>query len=509
MTYTVDSLPDEILLEITPHLDSRSLKNARQVCNRWAKAGASRLFRRVYFAPQKDIMEIFTKITSEPAFAVGITELVYDARVFWRFLTDSEAHYRKIDNIQRRWEDELDSDEESRSALIFFSEAADGHSPTRDYNPPSFKNIAVKERSLNRYIELLQQQDSILDSGADFFALCQGLQHLVNLRTVSILDYFGPESDCCYLHDPLPRWYSKWSSRFFRPTFGPTSYNECFASRHYSIGRGNYDESFFVNYPWEWRGIRNCVKSLAMRRSSITHLHYGGQGSKLLIEILGDSGVAKILKSITNDLQCLKLEFGLMRRNLDSGSPDVDSNPIDVLARMLRGARQLSALSSRMDLHYGSMYGLFGRRCWPKLAVLEFVDLDMDLRFLKSICERHKGTLKALKLQQVVLLRQDGFGENSNCTWDDAGREVGPILQLSDLSLGSICEHRDDEDGEDGVYYLSEASTEELGYHLMSSVPRNLLKLGAAQGSDQDEDWRVEMWHETETRHENRYRLAK
>lgn len=30
-------------------------------------------------------MDVFAYVTSEPAFAVGVTELVYDARMFWKY----------------------------------------------------------------------------------------------------------------------------------------------------------------------------------------------------------------------------------------------------------------------------------------------------------------------------------------------------------------------------------------------------------------------------------------
>lgn len=37
-------------------------------------------------------MEVFISITSEPAFASSVQELVYDGRLFWQYLTDPDAH---------------------------------------------------------------------------------------------------------------------------------------------------------------------------------------------------------------------------------------------------------------------------------------------------------------------------------------------------------------------------------------------------------------------------------
>ena len=441
MAYTISDLPDEILLGIIRHVDTHSLKNARRVCRRWAKAGACRLFRRIYFAPHKDTMEIFVRITSEPAFAIGVTELVYDARVFWRLLTRTEEHDKMFASKHGGKLDGLESDEESRSASEFSGEASDTDSPTPDYKRPSLMTMAARERSYNRYVELYQQQNEILDSGADFLALCQGLQHLVNLKTVSIQDSFGPGSDSFYLHDPLPQWYSKWSSRFFRPTFGPASYIECMRTRYLFLDERYYGEDVFVHHPLDWRGIKNCVKSLAMRRSSIAHLHYGCQTSGLPIQVIEDSDVSKSLETISHELQCLKLNFMMADGNANPEYPGVFSEPMSVIASMLEGAQQLTALSLSLECEFETMYQTLGHLTWPKLTVLELGDSDslhMDLAFLKSMCQRHKGTLKEVKLRDVMLRRQDGFGENDNCTWDDVGREVGPILELSDLSLALI-----------------------------------------------------------------------
>ena len=95
-------LPDELLVEILTQLDVSSLKKARLACRRWSIAGARRLFRRVYFAPRKDLMSVFQAITGNPAFAVNITELVYDARMFWSKFLEPSAYseaYTRINPV--------------------------------------------------------------------------------------------------------------------------------------------------------------------------------------------------------------------------------------------------------------------------------------------------------------------------------------------------------------------------------------------------------------------------
>ena len=474
-------------------------------------------------------MEIFTRITSEPAFAVGVTELVYDARLLWAFYAKRKAHRRMItvksDDLV--WEDELEHDGEPRAAsefdteymtkdelelwsqcapmdqkLVSSSEAADTDSPASDNGRSSLITMAAIERSYNRYNELLQQQNDILDSGADFLAICRGLQNLVNLKTVSIQGSFGPESDDVHLHDPLPRWYSKWSSGFFRHTVSPKSYDEWIRTteeilvHHDDIRPWMYD-------PWDWRGVKNCVKSLVMRRSSIRHFHFGCQRSKLPRYILGDSEVSKSLGTIAHDLECLKLDCKVewkIRRGYDRAVLcDKWLKASDILTKTFGGARHLNTLSLNMDLDYNDTFDSVGDLTWPKLTVLELGDSKMDLDFLKSICQRHRGTLKELKLRNMMLMRENDWDVWD--AWNDVGRELGPILQLSDIFLAWSGEaHRSPRKL---ITYMRQAM-EVLGYRLMSSVPRNLLRVRANHELDDYDVSPVEMWHETETRHENR-----
>lgn len=119
MTRAIDRIPNEILIQVFLQLDAESLKEARLACSRWAKAGAGLLFRRVCFAPHHKIMEVFANITSEPAFAAGVTELVYDGRIFWEYWTDPEAYrdafVKAIESVF--WEE---SDDECCTSLYTF-----------------------------------------------------------------------------------------------------------------------------------------------------------------------------------------------------------------------------------------------------------------------------------------------------------------------------------------------------------------------------------------------------
>ena len=78
----IQKLPEEILTECLRHLPITVAKIARLVRRQWSDVIARWLFQRVYFRPQTEFMEIFEAITSNPLFALGISELVYDACQF-------------------------------------------------------------------------------------------------------------------------------------------------------------------------------------------------------------------------------------------------------------------------------------------------------------------------------------------------------------------------------------------------------------------------------------------
>ena len=85
-------LPVELHENILRRVPVPSLKRARLTCKQWAAVGARCLFRRVYFAPRQDVIEIFLEITGNRAFASNIEEMVYDARLFWSYLEDAQIY---------------------------------------------------------------------------------------------------------------------------------------------------------------------------------------------------------------------------------------------------------------------------------------------------------------------------------------------------------------------------------------------------------------------------------
>lgn len=88
----INRLPVELLEGSLRFLPIRSLKDARLTCQHWGAVGARCLFRRVYFAPRQEVIDVFLKITGNEAFTSNIEELVYDARLFWRRFEDPQVY---------------------------------------------------------------------------------------------------------------------------------------------------------------------------------------------------------------------------------------------------------------------------------------------------------------------------------------------------------------------------------------------------------------------------------
>jgi len=85
-------LPIELLEGSLRFLPVQSLKNARLTCKHWGAVAARCLFRRVYFAPRQEVIDVLLEITKNEAFSSNVEELVYDARLFWRRLEDPEVY---------------------------------------------------------------------------------------------------------------------------------------------------------------------------------------------------------------------------------------------------------------------------------------------------------------------------------------------------------------------------------------------------------------------------------
>ena len=113
----VSDLPDELHSIILCFLPRASLKRARLVSRRWNDVGSRWLFPRVYFRPHYEIMDIFKKITDDARFTIGVTKIVYDARMFCSEMLDRESHDEAWPYAFESTDSESETDPQSETHL--------------------------------------------------------------------------------------------------------------------------------------------------------------------------------------------------------------------------------------------------------------------------------------------------------------------------------------------------------------------------------------------------------
>ena len=469
MACKLDDIPNEILGEILLQLDLGSLKSARQACSRWAKEGARGLFRRIYFAPNENIMDRFLKITSRPALAISVTELVYDARMFWECFTKRDAHSVMFNQqifphiVKGGYYGVFECDDEVYG----------DSSKTQMYSHESF----------DRYVRFFDQQKKILDEGKDYHILCQGLSRLPNLKVVTISDVSETE-DCGSYREPVHRWYCQWSRGLWRGVLNPSSWEQCVELVE-DAWHCSDNQLSLSDYPWDWRGVTNCLNAIALHGPRVNQLHVATQSSTPGPYMLMDMGVSESLDIIAERLQFLKLDCGFERFGGSWGPYRADSQMVPALKRILKKASNLRTFSSSLLIHHPKWVEVFGQTIWPHLSVLELGDLSLGAKTLKALSEHHRRTLSDLRLRNVSLVSERGLE-----TWEDVGNCLGHFLKLRNLSLDGLYEPV-----EDRIDYTNHLLVGDilfkLGMQLMRWVPTSSL---GVEIDNEEQAW-VSMWH--------------
>ena len=479
----MNDIPNEILSEILEHLESEPLKNARLTCRHWANAGAGKLFQRIYFAPHEEIMNVFTYITSDPTFAANITELVYDARLFWKFWTHPYAYSEACIIAQNSlaWGDIHEGYETSMYDLL----AVPGFGRSLEAQDGPEARLEKVAESHGEYIERFKHQKETLDSGLDFEVLCQGLKKLPNLRMVSVFDCFCWPTDFRDVHELMPYWYELWSADIWGDILPPMSKDLC--SRMVENIEEEEAENIVDNpldgCVGDLRGIANCLKAVALHSTGMTHLHYGSQLSNLPFVTLNDITIATNLENIARNLTCLKLDISASRNGQGERVVKADVEAVSALGRILEQAQNLRSFSASSSAGYHASQQISGKQVWPYLSLLELGELPMRVETLKNLCQQHKNTLRELRLRNIDLDIERGLE-----TWNDVGKALEGILKLRKLSLL-------------GLYSLASMNhpgspsphdwTLAFGHQVMGWIPKDMLGM---EYEDDDSQWLL-MWH--------------
>ena len=344
-------------------------------------------------------MTIFSAITENPAFASNITELVYDATMFWGYIAEPSMYARAFaDGFPFR-----------------FPENDVGDDFTEDYEPEI--DPADEEElcsSQQRYTALLKEQTSIIDHRLDLDALCAGLTRLPNLNRIWVLDYFSDRVDFNTYIEAHFKWYRVWSQKDTADLALLSRWSEA------DFTPGSLEKS-----PWDLRGVDNLLKALMLHPFNFKELFLGCQCSALSLEIF---------KRVDNMKACLTIAPLLRRLKLNCRAPldAPEQQDRQNMAYFIQSARQLQELHLTCDRSLTCLPTIFQGKEWPALRVLDFGDGDMDFLTLKAIAQSHNEVLRELRLRNMRL-----YGQK---TWEEVAIEIGRILQLDFVSVSSLSE---------------------------------------------------------------------
>lgn len=382
----IQKLPEEILTECLRHLPITVAKIARLVRHQWSDVIARWLFQRVYFRPQTEFMEIFEAITSNPLFALGITELVYDARQFmllWS-LPESEEDYIYLD---------ICPDED-----VVVGEA----------EWPLFVTESRK-----KHIQLQLDQQRIFDEQSDYRILCAGLQRLPNLIHISILEIDHRPARCV---NEFP-WYNSMAAKFWKYVYPP-------APMYDFEGTGQ-------GHTWDPRAIESLMKAISTRNARLTHFHFR---TMVPLTWFAESPLTWF-PSLFRSLNCLKFHCWRGDKRSEALGDSEETRPyLIAFAEGVKDAQDLHHLSLNMDYLTSNDWDImFSGALWPKLTSLDLSHIRLHADSLVSLCHNHRHTLRELSLAYIHLQASDTLR-----SWEDVSKEFGSSLRLHYIRLDSL-----------------------------------------------------------------------
>ena len=351
-------------------------------------------------------MKEFTEITNKPAFAANVTEVVYDARMFWSHAATRPAYDKAFfRGFPSRYEENEMSDEESDDSDFddWCQQAGD---------PSSHQQLAASHQ---RYASLLEEQSSIIASGQDLVALCAGMKQLPNVEWISILDDFEHTDYSPFLWDSDEwHWYYHRSNKSMEGVAKPARWLAA-----------QYTRNASRDPHWDLKGVENLFQAVRLYAPKIKKLVVGSQMSNLSTEILSRPAPIGAMRKIAPQLTMIKL---------DCYPPRGDSSLqwIEDFARILRQATKLEELYITLGRPLINAQTIFQDRKWPHLKILDLGDGEVDLDILKAISHSHADVLRELRLRNNFLV--------GPTNWEEAAAELGKILKLDLIALSSMCD---------------------------------------------------------------------
>ena len=441
MSPQLQSLPDELLVQVLRYLPKFDLKSARLTCSQLARTGAQWLFHRVYFAPRKSAIETFINISSNPVFARTVTELVYDARLFLPEFTQYEPYKEAFDafTVIEFPEDRGDVEQTTEAYWRQLASVNWKSTDAEDYA----KSLVD---TLSRYMQLLDQQERIFEDKEDYEALCAGLKNLPNITTIIVLDQFFECCDWVPLRTDEHSWYHQRSQRDIAEPVPPVSW-----ARDKTSGP---DES----NKWDARGFQHLIRAVSQHGHNVVQLHIASESSCAPMSIFGmDQDVCDDTCRMVRRLDLLKVHLYIS----ESSSEIEWSEQEDRLNSTLSEAKNLRclAISGRIEI------SLLMNKVWPHLEILNLGDFAIHANGLKAIIQTHKDTLREVSFRNIYIFGDEG--------WADVAEEVGKYLRLRKIRILGVADDvtRARNDGP----YLEDNVSEAVARSFMQSIPRTTL----------------------------------
>ena len=455
MATTIQNIPDELLVEILGELVRKDLKSARLVCTLWSTAGAKWMFQRVYFAPRKTSMELFTNIAANPAFARNVKELIYDGRLFLPQLGTFGSYYLAF---CARAVEEVDLYEDAVRYCLFSREAnfAEGvyHDsiwnrgmlgPFTEMKTPDASDLegfrADAGISFARYTRLLQQQENIFTKGKDLKALNEGLNSFRNITKVSVVvdfahcleyDLHAGDRDDQYIEHH--RWYS---SRSY------TELGFAVPPSQWCPEPDSQEQQWSEDRKWEVRGVHNLFRAISMHCQRLRELRIGSTQYKAPMTIFQLSNIeTEKIAAVARNLTTLGL-YPYVTKGHDGSEYAKQYGCLGQFLQEAKGLRNLSSsgcisdyegsdASAADDDEYlvwneRTAFGPLLGKQWPYLTKLTLKAACVEARDLMTILRAHTESLRELRLVHIYL-----YGKER---WDHLGTEIGQILKLHFVSI--------------------------------------------------------------------------
>ena len=481
MARSIQDLPDEISIQILGYLDTSSLKNARLTSPKWARAGCRWLFRRIFFAPHKAIMAIFSKITHEPAFAVGVEELVYDARLFWPDMTELDA-YATIYRRELRYRNRASQDLQHLPGVVHRLQASLFSFFLKSKQRAPDDETTIK-KSHQQYLMLLKEQYDITRDEGDFRALCGGLQRLPNLRRITIFpckeSAYLPPTGSITVRNVMSNWYSKWSSQFWHDAIPPSSRSDFYdgGPDHWMNPEQGLNDVLLSLQKWDKRGLSSFARAICTHGPVIKHLRFFS--SFLPAKLLRDPEVTASLQSIALNLRYLEVDYEVFHYNVTTD--EAVEEGVFGLRRLMHQATQLEDVSLNTFTLESCTRGIFEDVYWPCLVRLSLSNIQFESSLLTGMCHRHRATLRQLKLEDITL--------RHSARMKDLAANLGTFLRLEKVTLINFA-NLEGVQRQLGDALINYDKLIELCGLMMRWVPEHMLKM-------KQEYHKVSMWVES------------